>query len=80
MQFTNVDYVERIEWDINIKLSNWVLIIYWETAFITHVKGDWETTLNQQEMKLVDDMCKRFEDEGLKYDKDENLFVNYIYI
>jgi len=78
MQFTNVEYVEIVEWDIIIKLSTWVLIIDWEKPFITHVKGDWEIGLTQQEMKLVDDMCKRFEDEGLKYAKDKYLFINSI--
>ena len=80
MQFNNVDYLEIVEGDINIKLSTWVLIIYWETAFITYVKGDWEIKLTQQEMKLVDDMCQRFREEGLEYDKDENLFVDNILI
>jgi len=31
-------------------------------------------------MKLVDDMCQRFREEGLEYDKDENLFVDNILI
>ena len=79
MQFNNVDYLEIVEGDINIKLSTWVLIIYWETPFITYVKGDWETELNRQEMKFVEDVCERFKNDWLEYNKDENLFINHNY-
>ena len=73
------EYIEFVDWDINVKLKNWVLLIINTDnqipIFLTFARKDWDIGLNKTEYESLMEVKKQMENENIPYDLDENLYL-----